>query len=171
MDSVPSELDSVVSDVVIVATVLANWSMFIPSTERTSEAALSSIVAIDGNVGVAIDGIATDVGSGTVIVNELEGRATTITDADVIDAAAAFDSWVDDEDVDSEVVVVSDVISDVISDVAEDDDDEVVVVEEFISAGFLVPSGSGITCGRWNCMWLGIGVLTGVGITVIVLTF
>lgn len=168
VDSVPSELDSVVSDVVIVATVLANWSMFIPSTERTSEAALSSIVAIDGNVGVAIDGIATDVGSGTVIVNELEGRATTITDADVIDAAAAFDSWVDDEDVDSEVVVVSDVISDVAED---DDDDEVVVVEEFISAGFLVPSGSGITCGKWNCMWLGIGVLTGVGITVIVLTF
>lgn len=127
-----------VSDVIVVVTVLVNWSTLIPSSERILEAALSSIVAIDGNVGVAIDGTVTDVAPGTVIVNELDGRAMTITDADV-DAAAAFFACEDDEDVDFGVGVVF--VFGVV------DDDDVVVEEDFMSTGFLVPSGNGIPGG------------------------
>lgn len=148
MASVPSEPESVVSDVVVVMTVLVNWSTLIPSTERISEAALSSIVAIEGKVGVAIDCTVTDVASGTVIVNELDGKATTITDADVVgaadelDAAAVFVAFADKEDVDFVVDVVFVFVFDVV-----DDDDDVGVVEDFISTGFLVPSGNGIPGG------------------------
>lgn len=147
-----SESDPVVSDVVIVVTVLVNWSMLIPSKERISEAALSSIVAIDGNVGEAIDGTVTDVAPGTVIVNELDGKAKTITDADVVnaadelDAAAVFVAFADEEDVDFVVGVVFVFAVFVVVDVV-DDDDDIRVVEEFISTGFLVPSGNGIPGG------------------------
>jgi hypothetical protein len=137
-----------------------NWSTLIPSTERISAAALSSVIAIDDKVGVAIDGIVTDVTDGTVIVNEVDGRAITIIDADVDDAAAASVAF-KDEDVDFDV---DDVF---VFDVVDVDDDD--VVEDFISTGFLVPSGNGIPGGGGNCILLGIGVLTGVGITVIVL--
>lgn len=134
-----SESDLVVSDVVVVVTVVVNLLILVPSTERIPEAALSSIVPIEGKVGVAFDGIVTDVASGTVIVNELDGRAMTIIDADVVDAATSFVACADDEDIGFEVDVVFEVV---------DDDDEVVVVEDFISTGFLVPSGSGIPGGR-----------------------
>ena len=155
MASVSSESDPVVSDVVIVVTVLVNWSTLIPSTERSSEAALSSTVAIDGNVGVAIDGTVTDVAPGTVIVNELDGKAKTITDADVVnaadelDAAADFVAFADEEDVDFVVGVVfvfAVFVVFVVFDVV-DDDDDIGVVEDFVSTGFLVPSGNGILGG------------------------
>lgn len=152
MASVPSEPELVVPDVVVVVTVLVNWSTLIPSTERISEAALSSIVAIEGKVGVAIDGTVTDVASGTVIVNELDGKATTITDAGVVaaadelDAAAVFVAFADEEDVDFVVDVVFVFVAFVVFDVV-DDDDDVGVVEDFISTGFLVPSGNGIPGG------------------------
>lgn len=139
-----SESELVVSDVVVVVTVVVNWSTLVPSTERISEAALSSIVAIDGRVGVAIAGMVTDVASGTVIVNELDGRAMTIIDADVVDAAAAFVACADEDDADFEVDVVS--VFDVVFEVV-DDDEDAVVAEDFISTGFLVPSGSGIPGG------------------------
>lgn len=140
-----------VSDVVVVVSVVDNWPILVPSTERISEAALSSMVAIAGKVGVAFDGIATDVASGTVIVNELDGRAMTITDADVVDAATPFVACADDEDADFEADVVSEVLVFVDDDEEEEEEEEevvVVVVEDFISTGFLVPSGSGIPGGR-----------------------
>lgn len=136
--SVSSESDSEVSVVVVVVTVVVNWSTLIPSTERISAATLSSIIAIDDKVGVAIDGIVTDVTDGTVIVNELDGRAITIIDADEDDAAASFVAF-EDEDVDFDVDVVF------VFDVVDVDDDD--VVEDFISTGFLVPSGNGIPGG------------------------